>query len=89
MTGEHDRIDARHQRLDAREMSTVDAGGAAHGNAHAMHRDGIDRRDLGEQLRGMRVGDEILGMHLEPSGHRPVAQHAGEMRQPEADACGK
>jgi len=69
-------------------MRAVDTVGTANRDADGVNGDRIVPRQVGEEFRGVRIGQEVLGMHFKASDRRTRVHYFGEMGKPETDASG-
>ena len=76
-------VDERRQPL---EMRSIEAVGAANGDADRMHGNGVVAREIEQQLRRVRIRQKVLRMDLEPSDGGTRGHHLGQVRQPQPDA---
>jgi hypothetical protein len=87
MTRDEDRIDHVDESSRPLEVRMVDPADAADGDAHRVNGNRVLPRDLDQELRGMRVSQEILGMNFQPRGWRSGGRDLRDVRKPETDAC--
>ena len=86
MAGDEDRVEPIDQSAKAREMRPIDAVGAADRDADRVHRERVVAREIRQQLDGVRIGEEVLRMDLEPADGRASGHHLRDVREPQADA---
>ncbi len=79
-------IDAVDERAHPLEMSTVDAPGAADRYADGVDRNRIVPARFEQELGGVRIGEKILRMNLEPARRWQRGDDLRDVRQPQADA---
>src|SRR5262245_52836770 len=78
-----DRINQIDQRSHTGQMQPVDAARAADRDTDRVNGDRVVACDVDEQLGGVRIGEEILRMDLEPRCGRAGGYDVGEMREPQ------
>ena len=85
MSRDEDRIQPIDQRAKAHQVVTVDAVGAADGDADGVHRDRVIASEIRQQLESVRIREKVLRMNLEPSDGRASGHHLRNVRKPKAD----
>ena len=85
MSRDEDRIQSIHQCAQARQMDTINAVGAADGDADGVNRDRVVASEIRKQLESVRIGEKVLRMNLEPSDGRASGHHLRNVRKPKAD----
>src|SRR6266852_5412915 len=85
MSRDEDWIQSIHQCAQACQMDTINAVGAADGDADGVHRDRVVAIEIREQLKSVRIREKVLRMNLEPSDVRASGHHLRKVRKPKAD----
>jgi len=85
MSRDEDRIQSIHQCAQARQMDTINAVGAADGDADSVNGDRVIASEIRQQLDSVRIREKVLRMNLEPSDVRTSGHHLRNVRKPKAD----